>query len=246
MPLPRAIPKAEAFPNKGLEVGKAVCASIYSGGSGRCGMVYPTTIAFAELSTNPQAPSGWDFSALGNLPCGTEMYVQYRGKTVKAKKLDVGRGGPGCHGAPRAIDLSPGLAAALGFTSGLDIVHVAPATTSQETTQKLKEEGRLNTPVPGRCSGSIEFPEALGVGGGAVPGVDQLAKSLCELGYFFKDIASVIEFLTSPSGWVRIGKVVFGGVIVILALNQLSKISGGPDAVGGAKKVAEVGAAAAV
>ncbi len=57
-----------------------------------------------------------------------------------------------------------------------------------------------------------------------------------------KQLGEILGFLTSASGWVRIGKVLLGFILVILAVNQLSKISGGPDAVGAAKSAAEASA----
>ena len=63
---------------------------------------------FAELSSNPGDPSGWDWSALGGLAAYTKIDVRYRGKTITVPKIDVGRGGGPASGssAPRGIDLT--------------------------------------------------------------------------------------------------------------------------------------------
>jgi hypothetical protein len=84
--------------------------------------------AFAELSTNWAAPSGWDFSALGGLAPGTLLQISYQGRSVIAQKLDVGRGGPpvGQPSHARAIDLWYQTAEALGF-QGTGLVEIAPA-----------------------------------------------------------------------------------------------------------------------
>lgn len=70
------------------------------------------------------------------------------------------------------------------------------------------------------------------------------AEAVNELTSWTKDLGNLLKFLSSSSGWVRIGKVILGFVLVVLALNQLSKISGGPDVVGGAQSAAGVAASA--
>ena len=62
--------------------------------------------------------------ALGTLPYMTPLMVGYHGKSAKLFKRDIGAGGPGIGGHPRAIDLWFQAAAALGF-SGLDLVTIA-------------------------------------------------------------------------------------------------------------------------
>ena len=79
-------------------------------------------VAFAELS-NP--PGYSDYSALGGLPAGTRLEINYRGKCVIAEKLDEGTGGDGMGGSPRAIDLWWQTARSLGFSSGFDTVVIS-------------------------------------------------------------------------------------------------------------------------
>lgn len=43
------------------------------------------------------------------------------------------------------------------------------------------------------------------------------------------DLAKVLGFLTHSSSWLRIGKVVIGSALLIIALDQLSKLAGGPS-----------------
>ena len=63
---------------------------------------------YAELSKDP---SKSDYSALGNLPYLHKLKITYKGKSVIAKKGDVGQGGP----SHPKIDLHKVLAQALGI-----------------------------------------------------------------------------------------------------------------------------------
>lgn len=78
-------------------------------------------VGYAELS-NP--PGYGDFSALGNLPSGTRLEINYNGRCVVAEKLDVGTGGYGVGPYPRAIDFWWQTARSLGFKSGFDTVVI--------------------------------------------------------------------------------------------------------------------------
>lgn len=80
-------------------------------------------VSFAELSNDYKDP---DYAALGNLPEGTKLLIIYKGRCVVAEKLDVGNGGPGLNGYPRALDLWWQTARALHFTSGFDITKIKP------------------------------------------------------------------------------------------------------------------------
>ncbi len=183
------------------------CASVYAGGSGKYGFVGPTTLAFAELSTNYQTAGPWDFSALGNLPAKTKVLLKYHGRHVYAEKLDVGRGGPGCGGHKRVIDLAPATAAALGFP-GLDVVEYLVEVTPTE-------RKRLET----------EFPK--GYGANIPGGVKDAISGLTDWG---RELAKVLNFLGSSAGWARIGKVVGGSVLLMIALAELGKIGTGSEA----------------
>lgn len=88
------------------------------------------TVSFAELSVNA---SNRDYSALGNLPVGTRLEIEYKGKCLVAEKRDVGTGGYGMNGYPRAIDLWWQTARSLGFTNGFDTVNVRLAGSSPLT-----------------------------------------------------------------------------------------------------------------
>ncbi len=122
-------------------------------------------VGYAELS-NP--PGYGDFSALGNLPSGTRLEINYGGKCVIAEKLDVGTGGYGVGAYPRAIDLWWQTARSLGFKSGFDTVVIrqvssgTPLTPVGQTTacgalppapssslpNSKKNTGVTNTPQP--------------------------------------------------------------------------------------------------
>lgn len=112
--------------------GKIVTASEYGGPSdstaGSTGYrgdnLYQHPDSYAELSTNYSAPtSELDFAALGNLPYLQPLRITYGGVSAIARKRDVGAGGPGIAGHPRALDLWFQLAAKIGF-SGLQLVKV--------------------------------------------------------------------------------------------------------------------------
>lgn len=144
--------------------GEVVGASDYggpgdpsSGTNGAYGSL-PGHYAFAELSTNWAAPSGWNFSALGGLAPGTMLEISYGGRSVIAQKLDVGRGGPPVGQPPhaRAIDLWWQTAQALGF-SGVGLVSIAPAPPGTTTSASLVPggQGQLTSPAAG-SSGSAQ------------------------------------------------------------------------------------------
>jgi hypothetical protein len=121
---------ASASPGWALSGSHIVTASMFTDRSGAGGAI--TDDSYAELSNNPRAPlHRLDFAALGRgfglpgpLPMYTRLKVTYRGRTLVGRKMDVGAGGRGMLGYPRAIDLSAGLARRLGFSNGLDLVRV--------------------------------------------------------------------------------------------------------------------------
>lgn len=109
-----------------LLAGKTVWvgASDYTGtGGGASGELTPTSMAFAELSTNPSAPlSQLNFSALGNLPFNTTLAISYGPKSVVAVKEDVGAGGPGVTlGGSAAGSSSSGISAPIYGLGGLGL-----------------------------------------------------------------------------------------------------------------------------
>lgn len=102
---------------------KVVCASEFggpndpgTGSHGYHGDNLKGTMAYAELGMG---------HALGGLPYRQQAKITYNGRTVTAVKLDIGLGGPGCGGKPRAVDLWWETANALGF-SGLGVVTFEP------------------------------------------------------------------------------------------------------------------------
>ena len=133
-------------------------ASFYTdiGQAVSCAGVGPRTadqMGFAELSTNWSASSGWDFKALGNLSCGTEIEVRYNGKTVRVPKIDVGRGGSGgSTGYDRKIDLTSAAWDKLGIprSAGIAAVEWRKATgTSVEPeksviVEKVKNQAKID------------------------------------------------------------------------------------------------------
>lgn len=102
-----------AFAAGGRVGRQTVTVSEYGNGDGDA--MGASLFGWAELS-NP--PGSLNFSALGNLPRGYKIAVNYNGKRVVGPKVDVGGGGPGLGGKVRAVDLTQAMARALGF-SGL-------------------------------------------------------------------------------------------------------------------------------
>lgn len=86
-----------------------------SGHNGADGTRLDGTMSFAELGMG---------RLLGNLPMGTELYIGYKGKVIKAVKHDIGLGGVPVEGHSRRIDLWYETANALGF-SGTGLVTIA-------------------------------------------------------------------------------------------------------------------------
>lgn len=78
----------------------------------------------------------------------------------------------------------------------------------------------------------------------AIPnGIDALAKAVAAIGNVLTEAA---KLLLTPAGWLRLGKVFFGIIAVLWGMNLLLKNSTGTDVAGGARKVGEAAAAAAV
>jgi hypothetical protein len=142
--------------------GRLVGASVYggardatSGTEGYKGDQLPGTMTYAELGY-----SGGDASSanlLGGLPYKAPLRISYGGKSVVARKRDIGAGGGDVQGQPRAIDLWHETAAALGFPFGVGLVKV----------QKMAHGGR--TPKFGGWYGNggkftADQPTLIGVG----------------------------------------------------------------------------------
>jgi len=71
--------------------------------------------AFAELANG---------TALGSIPDGTKLEIDYNGKKVVATKEDIGAGGADVNGHKRAIDLWWQTANLLGFQTGTGVVTI--------------------------------------------------------------------------------------------------------------------------
>jgi hypothetical protein len=73
------------------------------------------TPAFAELDMG---------KALGGIPDGTRVEIDYKGKKVIAVKDDIGAGGANVDGHKRAVDLWWQTANALGFNDGTGVITI--------------------------------------------------------------------------------------------------------------------------
>ena len=99
------------------------------------------TVSFAELSNNPSAP---DYSALGNLPAGSKLQINYKGRCVVAEKRDVGTGGSAVNGTQRALDLWWQTARSLNFTNGFDTMTVKQVSAQTPLTPLGSSTGCVN------------------------------------------------------------------------------------------------------
>jgi hypothetical protein len=84
-------------------------------GMGYDGKPLPGRTAFAELNTG---------SALGGLPPGTKIEIDYNGTKIVAEKDDIGTGGPNIDGKPRAVDLWWETARLLKFEIGSAVITI--------------------------------------------------------------------------------------------------------------------------
>jgi hypothetical protein len=183
-------------------------------------------------------------TALGGLPCGTKLIIQMHGgngATVEVEKLDIGLGGSPIQGHERRVDIWYQVAAQIGF-KGTGLINIRRA------------DGK---PIKGpHDTESLSKSEAQGAGffgTGIGPNVATEASETVKNGVegalsWTGDLAKLLTFITSSSGWVRIGKVALGAVLLVVAIDELSKIGPGPStniksgAVDTAKKGAEIAA----
>lgn len=201
-----------------------------SGTHGYKGDLLTGKAAFAELSMG---------TALGMLPYRTKLIIRNTKtkKEVIAEKLDIGLGGAPVEGHARRIDLWYQTAQAIGF-SGVGLVEIErvdkkPIIGPHDSIAGNQEKGEfLLEPFGGPHSeGAAEA--AVNAAKGALSWTSELAK--------------ILHFIGSSSGWLRIGKVLVGVILLVIALDELSKIGPGPsvNATGAAKKAAKVAAVAA-
>lgn len=109
--------------------GKTVAASWYGGPPGTrggSGHVLDSH-SFAELGWSGGSETA--ATGLGGLPYGAKVQIGYKGKSMLGEKWDVGAGGGGVGGFPRAVDLWVAMADAIGFdkSAGLDLIQVKSA-----------------------------------------------------------------------------------------------------------------------
>lgn len=88
-------------------------------------------VSFAELSSDANNP---DWSALGGLPAGTKLEINYKGRCLVAEKLDVGIGGGPVNGVHRSLDLWWQTARSLGFYNGWDLMTIKKVASSTPLT----------------------------------------------------------------------------------------------------------------
>lgn len=79
-------------------------------------------VSFAELSSDYKHP---DWAALGGLPAGTKLRIQYGSRCVIAEKRDVGQGGTSVYGHHRSLDLWWQTARSLNFKNGFDVMTIS-------------------------------------------------------------------------------------------------------------------------
>lgn len=200
------------------------------GDTGSCGKHLTGKHAIAELNMG---------TALGHLPCGTKVLIQTvggKGATVEAEVLDIGLGGSPVQGHARRVDLWYQTAQAIGF-NGTGLIRIRRVDgkpiigpNDKETATGAEGVGFLGTGV-GRNVGT--------------EGSEKFKSAVENVGSWTGDLAKVLGFIGSSSGWTRILKVVGGSVLLVIAIDELSKIGPGPNtnvkgtATGVAKKAAE-------
>lgn len=170
--------------------------------------------AFAELNMG---------TALGGLPCGTQLKIEALGSShnapVIATKVDIGLGGAPVQGHARRIDLYYMTAKAIGF-SGTGLVRISRVDGKPIIGPGDKKSGaEESTAVPSNIIPS--------------PNLEGLTEWAAQLG-------KILSFLGSSSGWLRIGKVVLGAGLLVIALSELTKISPEVPTVGAAKVAKKV------
>jgi hypothetical protein len=91
----------------------------------------------------------------------------------------------------------------------------------------------------------------IGVGPNVAPEASETVRKAAEAAVSWTgELGEILKFLSSSSGWLRIGKVILGGVVILIAIEEISKVGTGstsPGLPGKALKVGElvgVGAAA--
>lgn len=197
---------------------------------GSCRINSNSVYGFAELGPAPAIGH-----ALGTLPCGTKLRIRNpaNGREVTAEKIDIGAGGNPVEGLVRRIDLHYRTAQALGF-SGTGKVEV----------EKINAAGQPEGGFKNISFSPLELlPPPLGP---LAPGLPNPGKELLEgnipnpldpiekfgdafkkiyenLGAFFK----FFQLISTPAGWLRIGKILLGAILLIIALAELAKIGSG-------------------
>jgi hypothetical protein len=122
------------------------------GGIGSCGHAIVAD-GYSELSTDPNGPL--DFHALGNLPCGYELAIHNpaNGRTVYAKKQDVGAGSSFLP----VMGLYPGTREKLGLSGGEFHVVISAA---DDTRLRPVRGTRAGTTTTGGSAGPSPAPTA--------------------------------------------------------------------------------------
>jgi hypothetical protein len=181
-----------------------------SGTRGSCGKPLPGTHAFAELYMG---------NALGNLPCGTQLIMQTvggSGATITATKLDIGAGGAPVQGHARRVDLWYQTAQAMGF-KGTGLIRIKRVDGRPIIGPHDKETGS-------EAEGVGTF--GIGVGPTVAPEASEKFKETVEnIPNWAGGLTKFLDFITSSSGWARILKVMGGAGLLVIAVDQLTKIS---------------------
>lgn len=184
------------------------------GDSGSCNQHMTNRHAFAELGMG---------SMLGGLPCGTKLKIEAIGDTHKAgviaEKLDIGLGGAPVSGHARRVDLWWETARAIGF-HGTGLIRIT------------RVDGK---PIIGPGDGKTGAGESEAVPSNIIP-----SPNLEGLTEWAAQLGKILSFLGSSSGWLRIGKVVLGAGLLVIALSELTKISPEVPTVGAAKVAKKV------
>lgn len=148
------------------------------------------------------------------LPCGTVVSIVYGQKTVVVPVADRGP-----YVAGRDLDLRPDVAKALGIT-GLGKVTYKPVW--KINLKDFAAAGGTQAAYETMVGGKAATDES-GVKGGGIPnplsGLDGVARAIAGA---VAVLGKIVADVTDPKVWLRIGEILFGAVLLIIALDKLT------------------------
>ena len=153
------------IPASGMVVGASVFGGKQSGGKwvedladnggndlGNHGNHMTGTPAIAELDMG---------KALGGIPDGTRLEIEYNGKKIIAEKSDIGTGGGDVEGHKRAVDLWWQTANLLGFKDGTGVITIHAVEQGTELTPVASAGNRTLRNIGFSLGPLVSFPNTM-------------------------------------------------------------------------------------